>query len=151
MLPKPAGSSQAGSSRSETVTIPLDPPQGSNPTEQFYEVADGEVTVKMTIGFALFAKYRLTLWDPAGKNPQTIAEGIDNDSLPDEFKIGAGRQLAGKVLAMQIVLASPTGGGTTPVNIHYLLKGGKRDKDFNVKGVHNGDTVTYSLAIRLRA
>jgi hypothetical protein len=64
-----------GGSSSETATIPATRPRTSSSTEQFYNVSEGEVIVKLTIGSVLFAQYQITLFDEQGKNPQTIARG----------------------------------------------------------------------------
>lgn len=145
VLPRPANNSAT-----ESTSVRAQPPQALSTTQKFYDVSDGEVTLKLNVGSAVYAQYKITLFDEEGKNPQTVAQRNNADAQPNEFKIGSGRELAGKTLVIRTTMASTTGDPSTPFNIQYLLSGGKQSKTFNLSGVLQNTSINY-LSIRFRA
>jgi hypothetical protein len=112
-----------------------------------YEIADGEVTINISVGYAVHADYTIKLYDHEGKNPIKIGIGTNSDAVPDEFKVGVGKELAGKVLFIQVRVSSPSG-STTPVSISYRLRGGKAEQTFATQGSLSNGAGIFSQQIR---
>ena len=78
-------------------------------TEQVKELLikrrNGVPTIEIVVGFALFATYKIKLWDKTGKNPSVIGNGISGDAIDDEFKVGAITSLDKRYLSWKAVVA----------------------------------------------
>ena len=72
----------------------------------------GIPSIKLTFGFAQFAKFDIFLWDTNAQNPQPIIENGNNlPGHPDTFQINLpAASLTGRYVTWDAVIASPSGG-----------------------------------------
>ena len=134
-------------------TAPVLPKASSDATETRgtfdYKVGDEDVYLEVIVGYALYGKYTVTLFDDAGKNPETIGQGTTTGNTPGKFRIGSGPKLVGKMVTVQTVVADPSGGTTFPVSVQYKLTGGPTPQNFTVRGQATGSVAIYSHSIKL--
>ena len=136
-------------------TAPVLPKSSSDtaPTETRgtfdYKVGDEDVYLEVIVGYAHYAKFTVTLFDDAGKNPEKIGDGTTTGNTPGKFKIGSGPRLVGKTVVIQTVVADPSGGETVPVNVQYKLTGGPTERVFTVRGQTTGSVAIYSHSIKV--
>lgn len=81
------------------------------PNEVRLNPTGGVPSIRLTFGFAQFAKFRIFLWDQNGQNPQQITHGSNLPGSPQSFslQIPPGN-LIGRFLTWDALITSPTGG-----------------------------------------
>ena len=142
----PSDSARQETPRQETATIDAN----AGAEQFFYKVGNGDVSLEVIIGHAVFGKFTVTLWDKDGRNPQRIGAGASHGNSPGEFKIGSGSQLAGRIVTIETVLTNPSGSAAFPASVKYKMKGGPTEEIFTFNGTTTGSLATYVHSIKLR-
>jgi len=119
------------------------------PNEVRLNPAGGSPTIKLTFGFAQFAKFRVFLWDQNGQNFQKLTppDASNLPGSPASFLINVpAANLIGRFLTWDALIADPTGpggqysmdatftqdGSAAPQNVPFLKTGKLNDKGLAV-------------------